>query len=157
MRQLVTQEPLVTQLMLRYTPLLLVCERREVARHIGGDDACQRPVTIRERVTDRLDEILHLIRDIITQFTALLDERREGSTFLMARLWSERRGDGHHCDACSDGVGDELLVLRAQAYPRPRPAQRGPCDSTLLRQRTPQRGPWPGVPCVPWAALAAAE
>ena len=88
MRQLVTQEPLVTQLMLRYTPLLLVCERREVARHISRDDARQRPVTIRKRITDRLDEILHLIRDIITQFTALLDERREGSTFLMARFRS---------------------------------------------------------------------
>ena len=104
MRQLVTQEPLVTQLMLRYAPLTLVCERREVARHISRDDARQRPVTIRKRITDRLDEILHLIRDIVTQSAALLDERREGAAFLMARLRTERRGNGHRGDGRGRGV-----------------------------------------------------
>ena len=51
-----------------------------------------------------VDETLHLVRDIFTHVTALLDERREGSTFLVARLRPERRGYGHRGDGRGRGV-----------------------------------------------------
>ena len=59
-------------------------------------------MAVRERVAHRIDEEVHLVRDVVAQSAALLDERRrEGAAFPAARLRPERRGDGDGRDARS--------------------------------------------------------